>query len=77
MSSSEAATTDPAHRLFLECAWECLEGAGIVPGRGAPCTGVFGGCEGNYRDQVLATIEDLRTTRHSTCRCASATRSTS
>jgi len=58
LSSSEAATTEPAHRLFLECAWEALEGAGIVPGRGAPVTGVFGGCEGSYREKVLADIED-------------------
>ena len=58
LSSSEAETTEPAHRLFLECAWEALEGAGIVPGRRAPVIGVFGGCEGNYRENVLADIED-------------------
>ncbi|HEY8243739.1 MAG TPA: type I polyketide synthase, partial [Casimicrobiaceae bacterium] len=58
LSTSEAATTEPAHRLFLECAWEALEAAGIVPGRAAPVTGVFGGCEGNYRENALADIED-------------------
>jgi len=58
MSSSEAEMTEPAHRLFLECAWEALEGAGIVPGRRAPVIGVFGGCEGNYRESALADVED-------------------
>jgi acyl transferase domain-containing protein len=58
LSTSEAEVTEPSHRLFLECAWEALESAGIVPGRGAPVTGVFGGCEGNYREKVLASVED-------------------
>ncbi len=40
---SEADRTDPAHRIFLECAWEALERAGIAPGSGAPATGVFAG----------------------------------
>ncbi|MBA4260157.1 MAG: non-ribosomal peptide synthetase/polyketide synthase [Legionella sp.] len=28
---SDASITDPQHRLFLECAWEALEHAGIAP----------------------------------------------
>ncbi len=28
---SDAAVTDPQHRLFLECVWEALEHAGIAP----------------------------------------------
>ena len=49
LSALEAELTDPAQRLFLECAWEALESAGVVPGRGAPVTGVFGGFEGDYQ----------------------------
>jgi Beta-ketoacyl synthase, N-terminal domain len=58
MSAREAERTDPAHRLFLECAWESLENAGVVPGRHGPVTGVFGGCEGNYRQEVLSRLDD-------------------
>ena len=53
VSALEAELMDPAHRLFLECAWEALESAGVVPGRGAPVTGVFGGMEGEYGQKVL------------------------
>ncbi len=45
---SEAALIDPQQRLFLECAYEALENAGIVPGESAPVTGVFGGCGVNF-----------------------------
>ena len=60
MSAREAERTDPSQRLFLECAWECLESAGVVPGRNGPVTGVFGGCEGNYRQDVLSHFDDPR-----------------
>ncbi|MFT2016600.1 SDR family NAD(P)-dependent oxidoreductase [Streptomyces sp. 796.1] len=42
-SPREASTTDPQHRLFLECAWEALEhgGYGTAAGRGR--VGVFAG----------------------------------
>jgi len=60
LSAREAELTDPAHRLFLECAWEALEGAGIVPGRRGPVTGVFGGSEGNYQQRVLGHLDDAR-----------------
>ena len=43
MTPSEADRTDPAHRIFLECAWEALERAGIAPGSRAPVTGVYAG----------------------------------
>lgn len=58
LSAREAADTDPSHRLFLECAWEALEAAGIVPGPGAPATGVFGGCEHTYHPKVLQRFDD-------------------
>ena len=60
MSAREAERTDPSQRLFLECAWECLESAGLVPGRNGPVTGVFGGCEGNYLQEVLSRFDDPR-----------------
>lgn len=40
---SEAAVTDPQHRLFLECAWEAMEHAGYDPQRSGEATGVFAG----------------------------------
>ena len=43
MSPREAATTDPQHRIFLECAWEALEHAGIDPARFQGSIGVYGG----------------------------------
>jgi acyl transferase domain-containing protein len=58
MSAREAERTDPGQRLFLECAWESLESAGLVPGRDGPVTGVFGGSEGNYRQEVLSRFDD-------------------
>ncbi len=39
----EAEMTDPQHRLFLECAWEALENAGIMAGDRARPIGVFAG----------------------------------
>ena len=54
MNHSQAAITDPAHRLFLECAWEGLERA-AVPGQGwSQETGVFAGMEGDYAASQLA-----------------------
>jgi len=43
MSPAEAAGTDPQHRLFLECAWEALEDAGVDPSRPPGDIGVFAG----------------------------------
>ncbi|HET9138669.1 polyketide synthase, partial [Actinophytocola sp.] len=43
-SPREAEVTDPQHRLFLECCWEALEGAGYQPNRMPGRVGVFAGC---------------------------------
>ncbi len=39
----EAEILDPQQRLFLECAWEALESAGVDPARPAGPIGVFAG----------------------------------
>ena len=43
-SPREAEIMDPQQRLFLECAWETFEDAGVVPGRVDGLVGVFAGC---------------------------------
>ncbi|MGX7825913.1 SDR family NAD(P)-dependent oxidoreductase [Actinokineospora sp. 24-640] len=53
----EAETMDPQHRLFLECSWEALEGAGYCPTE-VPCqVAVFAGC--GFPDYVMRNIEHL------------------
>lgn len=52
----QAELTDPSHRVFLECVWEAMEHAGIIPGEGDNLTGVFAGVEGDY-DQCNLTTE--------------------
>lgn len=42
-SAKEAAMMDPQQRLFLECAWEALEGAGHAPGNYPGRVGVYAG----------------------------------
>jgi phthiocerol/phenolphthiocerol synthesis type-I polyketide synthase E len=37
----EAAIMDPQQRLFLQCAWEALEDAGLAPSDGGPSVGVY------------------------------------
>jgi phthiocerol/phenolphthiocerol synthesis type-I polyketide synthase E len=50
----EAEALDPAHRLFLECAWEALETAGIDPGRAGGAVGVYAGVgESHYFNHAL------------------------
>jgi phthiocerol/phenolphthiocerol synthesis type-I polyketide synthase E len=50
---AEAASIDPQHRLFLECAWEAFEDAGRAPER-AGVVGVYAGSSANgYLAQVL------------------------
>ena len=56
-SSTQAELSDPAHRLFLQCAWEAMEHAGIAPGDSEESTGVFAGVEGNYLKSNLKYIE--------------------
>lgn len=43
----EAENMDPQHRLFLECAWEALEDAGLDPRRYTDRVGVYAGCSLN------------------------------
>ncbi len=47
VSESAAEQLDPGHRLFLECAWEAMEHAAVVPGDTDQRTGVFAGTESN------------------------------
>ncbi|MEV1147709.1 beta-ketoacyl synthase N-terminal-like domain-containing protein, partial [Micromonospora sp. NPDC049799] len=42
-TDAEAALLDPQQRLFLECAWQALEGAGHGGGKDAGAVGVFAG----------------------------------
>ncbi|MFF3504977.1 beta-ketoacyl synthase N-terminal-like domain-containing protein [Streptomyces sp. NPDC003247] len=42
-SAAEAATMDPQHRVFLECAAQALDDAGIDPDRSGTWTGLFAG----------------------------------
>ena len=43
VSAVSARMIDPCHRLFMACAWEAMERAGVVPGAEAGVVGVFGG----------------------------------
>jgi acyl transferase domain-containing protein/acyl carrier protein len=43
MNPREAELTDPQQRIFLECAWEALEDAGVDPTRYGGSIGVFAG----------------------------------
>ncbi|MGW3191284.1 SDR family NAD(P)-dependent oxidoreductase [Streptomyces ardesiacus] len=63
-SPREAEVADPQHRMFLECAWEALEGAGYRPTAVPGKVGVFGGVAPSAygmrhvltRPEVMATI---------------------
>ena len=44
IGARDAAVMDPQHRHFLECSWEALESAAIVPGEFDGAIGIFGGC---------------------------------
>lgn len=67
-SPREAEVTDPQHRLFLECCWEGLEGAGYQPNKMPGRVGVFAGCGvskygfGNVRQRpdVMATTNEVQ-----------------
>ncbi|BAZ54105.1 beta-ketoacyl synthase [Nostoc sp. NIES-4103] len=47
VNPKEAETTDPQHRLFLECAWEALESAGYDSNRCESRIGVYAGASLN------------------------------
>ncbi|MBZ4421925.1 SDR family NAD(P)-dependent oxidoreductase [Myxococcus sp. RHSTA-1-4] len=47
LNPREAALMDPQHRVFLECAWEAMEGAGYSPEHQPGRVGVFGGMSMN------------------------------
>ena len=54
-SPREAAVIDPQHRVFLECAWEALERAGLDPQRYPGLVGVYAGAASNgYLANVLS-----------------------
>lgn len=59
-SRSEAESIDPQHRLFLECAWEALEHAGVVPARFGGRIGIFGGAGiGGYDSGAPEDLADF------------------
>ena len=53
----EAATMEPQHRLFLECAWEALERAGYCPTEAPGQVGVFAGC--GFPDYLTRNLDGL------------------
>ncbi|MBP2707749.1 SDR family oxidoreductase [Microbispora sp. RL4-1S] len=53
----EAETMDPQHRLFLECSWEALEGAGYCPTDVPGQVAVFGGC--GFPDYIVQNIQHI------------------
>lgn len=59
-SARDAECIDPQQRLFLECAWECLEGAGYDSESYPGLIGVFGGSDqSSYVYQVYANLDPL------------------
>jgi amino acid adenylation domain-containing protein len=66
-SPRDAETTDPQHRLLLECAWEALESAGYDPERFKGLIGIYAGAVfSEYllglstRPEVLRSVDSLR-----------------
>lgn len=59
-SRSEAEAMDPQHRLFLECAWEGLEHAGIVADSFDGAIAVFGGSGfGGYQQDDVTDLSSF------------------
>ncbi|MFF9585629.1 beta-ketoacyl synthase N-terminal-like domain-containing protein [Streptomyces achromogenes] len=58
-SAAEAATMDPQHRVFLECAAQALDDAGIDPDRSGKWTGLFAG--GDHTPAPAAGAVDTAT----------------
>ncbi len=60
IGARDAAVMDPQHRVFLECVWEAIESAALVPERFDGAIGVFAGCGMNtYLINNLITNERL------------------
>ena len=53
-SRREAETLDPQHRVFLECAWEALEDAGVAGESDGASIGVFAGTGGVMSSYLLS-----------------------
>jgi acyl transferase domain-containing protein len=62
----EAEALDPAHRIFLECAWEALENAACDPARFPGAVGVYAGAgESQYAQaNILARPEVVAALGH-------------
>jgi acyl transferase domain-containing protein/acyl carrier protein len=59
-SARDAESIDPQQRLFLECAWECLESAGYDSEAYSGLIGVFGGSDmSSYLYQVYSHLDPL------------------
>ena len=62
-SPREAEALEPSHRLFLECAWEALENAGVDPARPSGPVGVYAGVgPAYYTDHVIRANPELAET---------------
>jgi acyl transferase domain-containing protein/acyl carrier protein len=56
----EAETLEPAHRIFLECAWEALEDAACDPEQFEGSVGVYAGAGGtHYADRHVRSNPEL------------------
>src|SRR5690606_33661958 len=60
LTARESELMDPQHRVFLECAWESLEDAGVDPSRTRALIGVYAGAGFNgYMATQLMARPDL------------------
>jgi acyl transferase domain-containing protein/acyl carrier protein len=57
-SRREAESTDPQHRMFLECAWEAVESSGYAPNDAPGKVGVFAG--GGFPEYMFNVEPRLR-----------------
>ncbi len=64
INPGDAARMDPQHRLFLECAWQCLEQAGLDPGRDGSGVGVFAGAYRNTYERTRRGAESPLKAQH-------------
>ncbi|GHF20567.1 beta-ketoacyl synthase N-terminal-like domain-containing protein [Streptomyces morookaense] len=54
ITQRDARLMDPQHRVFLTCAWQALEDAGLAPGDGSGPVGVF--AAGSLSTYLLANV---------------------